>query len=165
MESITKSQSLSVVIDDAGYLITNQFMKQHSASGKGKAVFDLYNSMGDNFWNLIMYIANTLPKNKIVYLTMHETKDDYGEVRPKTIGNLLDTQVCLEGMFTVVLRCVKEGKQHYFATQSEDGAVSKAPEEMFDSEKIDNDLLMVDNTIREYYGIENPKNKENQKEN
>lgn len=165
MESITKSQSLSVVIDDAGYLITNQFMRQHSTSGKGKAVFDLYNSMGDNFWNLIMYIANTLPKNKIVYLTMHETKDDYGEVRPKTIGNLLDTQVCLEGMFTVVLRCVKEGKEHYFATQSEDGAVSKAPEEMFDSEKIDNDLLMVDNTIREYYGIENPKNKEKQEEN
>lgn len=73
--------------------------------------------------------------------------------------------MCLEGMFTVVLRCVKEGKEHYFATQSEDGAVSKAPEEMFDSEKIDNDLLIVDNTIREYYGIENPKNKEKQEEN
>ena len=33
---------------------------------------------------------------------------------------------------------------------------------MFADIEIDNDLLMVDNTIREYYGIENPKNKESE---
>ena len=29
---------------------------------------------------------------------------------------------------------------------------------MFESVEIDNDLLLVDDTIREYYGIQNPKN-------
>ena len=49
-----------------------------------------------------------------------------------------------------------------FVTQSRDGAVSKSPDDMFESVEIDNDLLYVDNTIREYYGIENPKNKESE---
>ena len=49
-----------------------------------------------------------------------------------------------------------------FVTQSRDGAVSKSPDDMFPDVEIDNDLLLVDNTIREYYGIENPKNKESE---
>ena len=46
----------SIVIDDAGYLITNYFMRNHSVKGKGNDVFGLYNTLGDNFWNLIEYI-------------------------------------------------------------------------------------------------------------
>ena len=49
-------------------------------------------------------------------------------------------------------------------TQARDGAVSKSPDDMFPEVEIDNDLLYVDNTIREYYGIENPKNKESEEE-
>ena len=64
-------------------------------------------------------------------------------------------------MFTIVLRAVK-GERYTFVTQSRDGAVSKAPDDMFPDVEIDNDLLMVDNTIREYYGIENPKNEESE---
>ena len=61
-------------------------------------------------------------------------------------------------MFTIVLRAFK-GERYVFVTQSRDGAVSKAPDDMF-PEEIDNDLLAVDDIIREYYEIENPKNKE-----
>lgn len=64
-------------------------------------------------------------------------------------------------MFTIVLRALK-GEKYMFVTQSRDGAVSKAPDDMFPDIEIDNDLLLVDNTIREYYGIENPKNKESE---
>ena len=35
--------------------------------------------------------------------------------------------------------------------------MSKAPDDMFPEIEIDNDLLMVDDIIRSYYGIENPK--------
>ena len=49
-------------------------------------------------------------------------------------------------------------------TQSRDGAVSKSPDDMFPEIEIDNDLLLVDNTIRQYYGIENPKNQEREDE-
>ena len=93
---------------------------------------------------------------------MHEDTDDYGNIRAKTIGKLLDEKICLEGMFTIVMRCVNNMTEHKFITQSDGGAISKSPEDMFDSIEIPNDLLYVDNTIREYYGIENPKNKESE---
>ncbi len=151
----------SIVIDDAGYLITGQFMDGHATTGKGNTVFSLYNQMADNFYRLIQTIANEAPANRIVYVIMHEDTNEFGDIRPKTIGKLLDEKVCLEGMFTIVLRALK-GEKYAFVTQSRDGAVSKAPDDMFPDVEIDNDLLLVDNTIREYYGIENPKNKESE---
>ena len=66
-------------------------------------------------------------------------------------------------MFTIILRAVK-GERYVFVTQSRDGAVSKSPDDMFPEIEIDNDLLLVDNTIRQYYGIENPKNQEREDE-
>ena len=74
---------------------------------------------------------------------MHEEKDDSGEVKPKTIGKLLDEKVCIEGMFTIVLRCIEESGKHLFVTQSSQGAVSKSPIGMFGSLTIDNDLAEV----------------------
>lgn len=152
----------SIVIDDAGYLITNYFMKNHSVKGKGNDVFGLYNILGDNFWNLIEYIINQVPADKIVYVIMHEDVDDAGNIKAKTIGKLLDEKICLEGMFTIVLRCVNNPTEHKFITQSDGTAISKSPEGMFEDIEIPNDLLYVDNKIREYYEITNEKNKESE---
>ena len=157
MKSLGGCQQKSIVIDDAGYLITNQFMRGHSNAGKGNGVFSLYNDLGDRFWSRIQFVVS-MPDDRIVYFTMHEDKDDSGDVKPKTIGKLLDEKVCVEGMFTIVLRCILDGEDHRFITQSANGAVSKSPMGMFAELEIDNDLLMVDNAIREYYGIQNPKN-------
>lgn len=159
MKSLERCQQKSVVIDDAGYLITNQFMRGHSNAGRGNGVFSLYNDLGDRFWTLIQSVI-ALPEDKVVYFMMHEDKDDSGDVKPKTIGKLLDEKVCVEGMFTIVLRCVLDGDEHRFITQSANGAVSKSPMGMFADLEIDNDLLFVDNTIRGYYEIMNEKNKE-----
>lgn len=154
----------SIVIDDAGYLITGQFMDGHSTTGKGNAVFGLYNQMADDFYRMIRSIADEAPGDRIVYVIMHEDTNEFGDIKPKTIGKLLDEKVCLEGMFTIVLRSVK-GERYAFVTQARDGAVSKSPDDMFPEIEIDNDLLMVDNTIREYYGIKNPKNQKEEKKN
>ena len=94
-----------------------------------------------------------VPENKVVYLMMHEDKDDSGDVKPKTIGKLLDEKVCVEGMFTIVLRCIEESGKHLFVTQASQGAVSKSPIGMFDSLTIDNDLAAVDKIIRDYYEL------------
>lgn len=153
MKLLIASKADSIVIDDAGYLITNHFMRGHSSAGKGNGVFSLYNDIGDYFWNLIQFIVTKVPENKIVYIIMHEEKDEAGEVKPKTIGKLLDEKVCIEGMFTIVLRCIEEGGKHLFVTQASQGAVSKSPIGMFDDLTIDNDLLLVDKKIREYYGL------------
>ena len=154
MKCLAASKAHNIVIDDAGYLITNAFMKGHSNTGTGNTQFQFYNQMADNFWNLIMFIINKLPKEKIVYVIMHEQPDDFGNIRPKTIGKLLDEKVTIEGMFTIVLRSVKDANGYAFITQSEDMAVSKSPMGMFESERIDNDLIIVESAIRDYYEIQ-----------
>ena len=153
MQCLAGSKAHSIVVDDAGYLITNYFMRNHSSKGAGNAIFSMYNTLADNFWNLVEFIKK-LPDDKIVYIIMHEDTDDYGNVKPKTIGKLLDEKICLEGMFTIVLRCIQENGKHLFVTQADGGAVSKSPMGMFEELEIDNDLLYVDNKIREYYGLE-----------
>lgn len=152
--AIKKSKKPVVVIDDAGYLITNQFMKNHAATGGGNSVFSLYNSMADNFWMLIDSIKNLDDPNKIVYIIMHEDQNEFGAVKPKTIGKLLDEKVCVEGLFTIVLRAEKSGDRYVFKTKTTGLDVTKTPIGMFEQEEIDNDLKMVDHTIREYYGME-----------
>lgn len=154
MKCVAGSKANSIVIDDAGYLITNYFMRNHSAKGQGNAIFGMYNTLADNFWNLVEFIKK-LPDEKIVYIIMHEDTDDYGNIKPKTIGKLLDEKICLEGMFTIVLRCIQENDKHLFVTQAYGGAVSKTPMGMFEELQIDNDLAYVDNAIRDYYGLAN----------
>ena len=149
---IEGSKTPSIVIDDAGYLITNQFMRKHSNTGGGNAVFSLYNDIADSFWNLTEQIKK-LPNNKIVYILMHEDKNDFGDIKPKTIGKLIDEKVCLEGLFSIVLRAKKVDKNYYFFTQATDGDVAKSPIGMFDELYIENDLKAVDDKIREFYGI------------
>lgn len=152
MKCLSQSKAKNIVLDDAGYLITNMFMNKHSSAGAGNGVFTLYNQIGDHFWNLIQFIVK-LPEDKIVYVIMHEDINDFGQIKPKTIGKLLDEKVCIEGMFTIVLRCIEESGKHIFVTQSADGAVSKSPIDMFETLTIDNDLLIVEKAIREYYEI------------
>ena len=89
----------------------------------------------------------------IVYLILHEESNDYGDVKLKTIGKLLDQKVCIEGLVTICLRAMKEGTEKYFfRTQSDGQDISKSPEGMFELE-IPNDLAAVDKRIREYWSL------------
>lgn len=141
------------VIDDAGYLQTSEFMGGHSAPKKGASSFDLFNSVADNVWNLVMFIKQEIPKNKRVYIIMHEISNDFGEVKVRTIGKLIDEKVCLEGMVTICLRCMTDGERHWFKTQGGVNDIAKSPEDMFDSEEIENDLKAVDEKVASFYGL------------
>jgi hypothetical protein len=149
---LSSTQKKSIVIDDASYLITNQFMRGHSSAGKGNGVFTLYNDLGDQFWQLIEYIK-LLPNDKTVYVMMHEEQTDYGVIKPKTIGKLLDEKVCIEGLFTIVLRAMYFNGSYVFRTRTDGNDPAKTPMDMFSSEYIPNDLKSVDTVIRTYYGI------------
>lgn len=156
LNAINKTKRDIIVIDDAGYLITNQFMRGHSTAGAGNGVFTLYNQIGDNFWRLIQTIAE-LPNNKRVYVMMHEDARDSGEIKPKTIGKLIDEKVCVEGLFTICLRCMLTDGRRVFRTQTDGYDTAKSPIGMFDELEIDNDLKMVDETVRAYYGFDEKK--------
>ena len=144
-----------VVIDDAGYLMTKTFMARHRLM-KGNQQFDLYNEIGDDFWELFNFCSK-LPSDINTYIMMHEETSDFGETKLKTIGRLLDQKVCLEGCVTICLRCMTYGKQHWFQTQNTGNDISKSPEEMFPADQIENDLKAVDGMIRAYYGYAEPK--------
>ena len=153
----------TIVIDDAGYLMTNQFMRGHSGDKSGGNTFDLFNNIADNFWSLINYIK-TLPEDKLVYLTMHEDMNDFGQRKLRTIGKLLNEKVCIEGMCTVVLRAETIGGKYSFVTQNEGNDISKSPRGMFEDIRIPNDLKAVDTAIREYWGLTPSTNTEKEKE-
>lgn len=150
---LQKMPTKTAVIDDAGYILTNIFMRGNSRKKTGGDVFELYNKIGYSFWSLFEFIKTDLPKDVIVYIIMHDETDDYGNTKLKMLGKLLEQKVCVEGMVTICLRCVTDEKGHHFITNSDGSDITKSPEEMFADKIIDNDLKFVDTTIREYYGI------------
>ena len=162
-KAILTTKKRSIVIDDAGYLITHQFMTGHREN-KGNAVFELYNDLADNFYKLIKFCQVRVPSDKIVYFTMHVDKNDFGESKPKTIGKLLDEKVCVEGLFTIVLGAECKDGKYIFHTKTDGLNVVKTPMDMFENEEIDNDLKMVDDTIRAYYELPPIKDNEEEKE-
>lgn len=151
---LRKMPTKIAVIDDAGYIMTNEFMREHSSvkAKGGSASFDLFNDIADHFWS-ILNETSKLPDDVNVYILMHEETSDYGDTKLRTIGKLLDQKVVIEGMTTVAIRCVTEAGRHIFKTVTDGADITKAPEEMFDSDEIDNDLKLVDTKIREYYGM------------
>lgn len=142
-----------VVVDDFGYIMTNEFVSKATETGYTK-----FSVIAQKFYNFVEYIK-TLDGDKRVYLMMHEEKSENGDIAPKTCGKMLDNQICVEGLFSILLRCVFDGKEHKFKTATDGLDVCKTPIGMFEEELIDNDLKLVDNTICEYYEI----NKEEEK--
>lgn len=154
MRSIEKTDKKTIVIDDAGYLLTNQFMEKVSVKG-----YDKYNEMASEFFNLINGIKN-VEGGKTVYLIMHEDTDDLGFVKPKTMGKLLDDKVNIQGMFTVCLRSMFENGKYIFRVKTNGQDCVKTPIGMFEESEIDNDLKLVDERIREYYNLDKKESEE-----
>ena len=146
-KAISKASAPSIVIDDATYLMVDEFMARVSEKG-----YDKYSQMAQNFNNLIEQ-ARTLPDDKIIYFIGHSEQADDGREHFKTIGKMLDNYVTLEGKFTIVLKTVVQEGNYYFQTHNGGADTVKSPLGMFEADLIDNDLKMVDTTIREYYGI------------
>lgn len=157
---LLQSKADTMVLDDAGYLMTDYFMKNHASNSNG---FAIYNDIADNFYTLIQNIKDKLPDNRIVYIMMHEEGDEINGVKPKTLGKLLNDKVCVEGMFTIVLRSMYKDGKYVFSTHTNGTDVTKTPIGMFAEDYIDNDLKEVTKVIREYYGLNKGGNNESNK--
>lgn len=132
------------VVDDAGYLMSNENFARCRESGYGK-----FTEMAQKFQHLIRTIA-LAPDDCIVYVLMHPDYDDAGRERPKTTGKMLDQAFCVEGAFTFVLDCEVRDGEHVFVTKSDGLSIAKAPMGCL-PEVMPNDLREVDRLIREYY--------------
>ena len=137
----------SYVIDDSQYLMAFEMFDRAKEIGYNK-----FTDVALNFRNLVDFVIKQTPKDYIVYFLHHIETTEAGKVKAKTSGKMLDNQLTLEGLFSIVLLCKTDGQEHYFETQSDGYTTCKSPMEMFPA-KINNDLKMVDTTIREYYGL------------
>lgn len=135
------------VIDDSQYLMAFESFDHAKETGYGK-----FTNMALNFRNLIDFIIRGTPPDCIVYMLHHTELSEDGKLKAKTLGKMLDNQLTVEGLFSIVLLCQVEGSEHYFITNSDGSNPAKSPMDMFEM-KIDNDLKFVDTAIREYYEI------------
>jgi len=157
LNQIKMTKKKTIVIDDANYLITNEFMNKSSVKG-----FDKYNEMGNNFFNLINGIKN-IEGGKTVYLIMHEDTDENGNIKPKTIGKLLDDKVNIQGMFTVCIRSMFDNGNYIFRLKTNGQDCVKTPFGMFENDTMENDLKEFDKVVREYYELDKVEEKEEEK--
>lgn len=147
LKGLSNPKLKSYAIDDSQFLLVFESFDRAKENGYGK-----FTDFALNFYNLVKFVVEQTPPDCIVYFLHHTEKTDDGRTKAKTIGKMLDNQLTVEGMFAIVLLCKTDGTRHYFETQSDGWTTAKSPIGMFEKE-IDNDLAMVDKTIREYWGL------------
>ena len=136
------------VLDDVGLAMTFYLFNHCLETGYGK-----FTQAAKDFYDLVQCAIKETNDDTVVYFIMHcERSDDGARVKAKTSGKMIDNQLTLESLFSIVLYATTDGKKHTFITQSDGVTTAKSPMEMFPLE-MDNDLKAVDTAIREYYGL------------
>ena len=151
---LSKPKLKTYVIDDSQYLMAFQMFDKAKEVGYNK-----FTDIALDFRNLIQFIITGVPDDVIVFFLHHTEETETGKIKAKTIGKMLDNQLTLEGLFSIVLLCETDGQAHKFITQSDGYTTAKSPMDMFPLE-IDNDLKLVDKTIREYYELDRNESEE-----
>ena len=146
-KELDKREFKRYVIDDSQYLLAFEMFDRAKETGYGK-----FTDIAIHFKGLIQYVIREMPEDTIVYFLHHTETLDNGKVKAKTVGKMLDNQITIEGLFSIVLLCETDGKSHRFITQSDGYTTAKSPEDMFPME-IENNLKYVDDTIRSYWEL------------
>lgn len=143
-----------IIVDDFQYLLSIPYMRRIKETG-----WDKYNDFASNYFDIIT-ACDELPDDITVYFMTHtETLED-GTETIKLIGKLLREKICIEGLFTTVLKTMVNDGKYYFITQNNGHDNVKSPLGMFDAYSIDNDLAYVDAKIRNYYELSGAKSDE-----
>ena len=147
--SESKPEITNVVLDDAQYIMAFEFMRRAKETGYSK-----FTDIGVNMSKLVE-TARTVRKDLKVFFLWHPEMDrEYG-YKMKTVGNMVDNYLTLEGLFTVILYSKVEmdfdNKPSYkFVTNNDGRYPAKSPYGMFEEIYIPNDLGLVAETIDKY---------------
>lgn len=146
-KELQKQEKKIYVIDDSQYLLAFELFNRAKEKG-----YDKFTDIAVRFEKMLNYIIKGTPEDCIVYLLHHCETTDTGKIKAKTVGKMLDNQLTVEGLFSIVLYAFVEDDKHLFRTTNDGFCPAKAPMGMFEP-IIDNDLKFVDTTIREYYKL------------
>jgi hypothetical protein len=142
-----------VVIDDAGYTMSYEYMARAKENGYTK-----FTDIAQKHFNLIN-MSKTFRDDLLIVFTYHLEVDSDAlgnkTIKIKTVGKLLDSAITIEGMFAVVLYTEVAKNQenvveYHFVTQNTGNNTGKSPDGMFDL-KIPNDLELIRSKMNEYY--------------
>lgn len=137
----------TIIVDDFQYLLSIPYMRRIKETG-----WDKYNDFASNYFDIIN-VCDELPDDVTVYFMTHTETLESGEETVKLIGKLLREKICIEGLFTTVLKTMVNDGKYYFITQNNGHDHTKSPLGMFETYAIDNDLAYVDAKIRSYYEV------------
>ena len=146
-KGLSKPALKAYAIDDSQFLMCFAAFDRAMETGYQK-----FTQFALDFYSLVKFVIEQTPPDVIVYFLHHTETGDNGKVKAKTIGKMLDSQLTVEGLFSIVLLCVADGNTHKFITQSDGMTTAKSPLDMLPLE-MDNDLKAVDTAIREYWGL------------
>lgn len=151
ISSLSKHKLNAYVIDDSQYLMAFAMFDRAKETGYAK-----FTDCALDYRNLIDFVIRKTPDDCIVYFLQHTELDVNGKIKVKTSGKMLDSQLTVEGLFSIVLLAEADNEHFFFTTQSEGRSTAKSPMGMF-APQIDNDLQMVDKTIRNYWNLKTNK--------
>lgn len=145
--TLMKNTFRAYAIDDSQYLMAFENMARAYEKG-----YDKFVQMAVNFRTMLDVIIRGTNNDTIVYLLHHPEFDDYGHMKAKTAGKMLDTNLGgIEGMVPITLIAQTDGEHYTFITNGMPPA--KTPIGMFADKEIPNDLKAVDAAIREYWNL------------
>ena len=154
-QTLMKNTFNAYAIDDSQFLMVYENFAHAYEKG-----YDKFTKMAVNFQELLNVIINGTSNDTIVYLLHHIDFDDMGRAKAKTIGKMLDQQLPIESAVAITLLTQTDSEKYTFITNGMPPA--KSPMGMFNEKEIDNDLRMVDATIREYWELKPLRNAEKQ---
>lgn len=157
LETLSTSENAkhikNVVIDDGNYIMGFNLVNKATEIGYTK-----FSVMAKDMVKLIQSSKKLRDDLTIIYLTHSEALEDAGEIttyKMKTAGKMIDNQINMDGLFTVVLYTdvdTKGSKTEFsFITNRYKKYPAKSPVGMFEDIKIPNDLSVVVKKVREYY--------------
>lgn len=138
----------NIIVDDSQYIMSFEFMRRAKESGYNK-----FTDIGVNISKVMESAKNTRQDLKVYFMWHPEISGD--SFKMKSVGNMVDSYLTLEGLFSVILYTnVSKGtdnKMNYqFVTNYDGKYPAKSPVGMFKDVYIPNDLGLVSELIDNY---------------
>ena len=143
----------NVIIEDGNYVMGFNLVNKATEVGYTK-----FSVMAQQMVGLIQGAKKLRDDLTVIYVSHQEESEDSGEIasyKMKTAGKMIDSQIKLEGLFTVVLYAITETKgektDYFFITNRYKKYPAKSPQGMFSEIKVENNLKNVVETVNKYY--------------
>ena len=159
LKAAHKSSNIKrVLLDTWSRIMTDAVMSPDFRKEKG---FNKWGEFSAAQYDLLNIINDKLREDIIVYVMCHpdSTTDEMGiishkiAVQGKQLEKFVPESFSSIVLYAEVQKVPGEPNRHVFRTKSSGNDTCKTPMDMFEEDYIDNDLVIVDNAIREYYGI------------